>query len=124
MTDLPPPNVRANNLHLTDDEFAGLLEFVRSERTIGKAWIFGSRRSGRPRAKDHAAPPDIDLAVDLVDVPDDDQLMAMFEIRTAAAEFFGYLRPTPVHIEFPGEGPTVAAFIAAAGATLIYERQN
>lgn len=123
-------NMGAFDLHLTDLEFEGLLAFLR----IGRAWIFDSRRSGRRRPKDVVKHADIDVAVELVDVPEADTLLAMFDVRFAANDFFvhGYpqygLSTTEgqagfVQIEFPGkEGPTVAAFITADGATLIFER--
>jgi predicted nucleotidyltransferase len=131
--DLPPRNTGAFDLHLTDLEFEGLLAFLRSQQRIGRAWIFGSRRSGRRRPKDVVKPADIDVAVELVDVPEADTLLAMFDVRFAANDFFVHGHPYGlsttegqagfVQIEFPGkEGPTVAAFITADGATLIFER--
>jgi hypothetical protein len=95
---------------------------------IGRAWIFDSRRSGRRRPKDVVKPADIEVAVELVDVPEADTLLAMFDVRFAANDFFVHGHPQYglsttegqagfVQIEFPGkEGPTVAAFITADGA--------
>ncbi|ESZ12527.1 hypothetical protein [Mesorhizobium sp. L48C026A00] len=129
--DLPPRNTGAFDLHLTDLEFEGLLAFLKSKQRIGRAWIFGSRPSGRRRPKDVVKPADIDVAVELVDVPEADTLLAMFDVRI---DFFVHGHPQYglsttegqagfVQIEFPGkEGPTVAAFITADGATLIFER--
>ncbi|WP_287060371.1 hypothetical protein, partial [Mesorhizobium sp.] len=74
--DLPPRNTGAFDLHLTDLEFEGLLAFLRSQQRIGRAWIFGSRRSGRRRPKDVVKPADIDVTVELVDVPEADTLLA------------------------------------------------
>ncbi|RWP94113.1 hypothetical protein [Mesorhizobium sp.] len=125
--DLPPRNTGAFDLHLTDLEFEGLLAFLRSQQRIGRAWIFGSRRSGRRRPKDVVKPADIDVAVELVDVPEADTLLAMFDVFVHGHPQYG-LSTTEgqagfVQIEFPGkEGPTVAAFITADGATLIFER--
>ncbi|RWN60403.1 hypothetical protein [Mesorhizobium sp.] len=132
--DLPPRNTGAFDLHLTDLEFEGLLAFLKSQQRIGRAWIFGSRPSGRRRPKDVVKPADIDVAVELVDVPEADTLLAMFDVRIAANDFFVHGHPQYglsttegqagfVQIEFPGkEGPTVAAFITADGPTLIFER--
>lgn len=91
--DLPPRNTGAFDLHLTDLEFEGLLAFLRSQQRIGRAWIFGSRRSGRRRPKDVVKPADIDVAVELVDVPEADTLLAMFDVRFAANDFFVHGHP-------------------------------
>jgi hypothetical protein len=133
--DLPPSNVNAMGLHLTDREYAGVMAFVRAQAMIGKAWIYGSRHTGHRRSKEGHSPPDIDLAVELTNVPDGQFALAMMNIRFAASEFFMHAHPQFgltsavgqvgfVQIEFPGlEGGQVSAFISATGATLIFAQE-
>ena len=66
---LPPRNPNALGLHLTDEEWSAVLEFLRGRARLRRAWVFGSRVSGIRRTPDQ--PLDIDLAIEL-DWPADD----------------------------------------------------
>jgi predicted nucleotidyltransferase len=132
---LPSPNPAACGLRLTDSEFRGLLEFLKQEPYVSRAWVYGSRYSGSRRRKDHPGPPDIDLAVELGRAPleDDENLTnARFVVRDRFRKFFDKDRldlgltsepdrANTVDLEFAEKGTCVLSWVEA-GSMPIFER--
>jgi hypothetical protein len=132
---LPSPNPAAFGLRLTDSEFRGLLEFLKQEPYISRAWVYGSRYSGLRRPKDHKGPPDIDLAVEMGNAPladDEDLNDARFVVLKRFQKFFDQdrldlgltserERANTVDLQFAEKGTYVLSLLEA-GSVLIFER--
>jgi hypothetical protein len=64
--DLPPHNPKAFGLHVTDEEWAALQLFLSNETRIKRAFISGSRYTGRRQVKSRPSnPPDINIRLEL-----------------------------------------------------------
>ncbi|ESZ10850.1 hypothetical protein [Mesorhizobium sp. L48C026A00] len=116
---------------MTSKQLAGLLVWLNEQQEIvERAWIFGSRFSGRRREKDTPGEPDVDLAVELRLGTDDKPDLWLFELRDRLGEFLvkngtaldlssNEGEPNFVHLEFCLEGWKVTRYVAE-GAALIY----
>lgn len=60
---LPLPNEDAHGLLLTEREWKRVQQVIMPGNDVRKAWVFGSRATGRRRVKEAPEPLDIDLAI-------------------------------------------------------------
>ena len=129
MANLPDSNPKALSLCLTDSEFAGIVQWLRSQAPlIESASVFGSRHAGARREKDDHGPPDIDLAVQLRD--DEDWFTARMTLQDSLTEFIGAHpefglsankgAPSYVDVQFPDPGSWVHGWILETGSTRIF----
>ncbi|KAB2954007.1 MAG: hypothetical protein F9K19_15615 [Rhizobiaceae bacterium] len=118
---LPAANLAARGLHVTNDEYQALLDWIRGQEWIDRAWVFGSCFRGYRRLKGEVEPPDIDVAVELRSVPADETVWAQVELKTRARAF-NKNEGMRVDLQIAGD-PTVASYLAE-GATLVFERRG
>ncbi|MCT8974011.1 nucleotidyltransferase domain-containing protein [Microbaculum marinisediminis] len=91
---LPPANRAAEGLFLTDEEWLALLKLLEMDQEILKAWIIGSRATGRRRHKSDWSPLDIDVGYELEWIYEDGEYirqgMAFQNRHTVAAKRWGF----------------------------------
>ena len=101
--DLPPQNPNAFGLHVTDVEWAAIQHFLSSETRIKRAFIFGSRHTGRRQEENGPSdPPDIDIRLELYWVSDPAQhSQQCASIRSDWKDFWAAHR---IHVDWHGLG--------------------
>ncbi len=114
---LPPPNSAALRLHVSTETYVRLLMWLQSECVIRRAWVFGSRLTGRRREPRKNGPPDLDVVVEIAADPDEDTLARM-HLRDRVARIS--TDAEPIHLEFDEPGSFVTQ--ARQQGALIFQR--
>lgn len=115
--DRPPPNPQAERLRLSSEAYARLLRWLVTERSVIRAWIYGSRTTGIRREPVKVGLPDIDIVVSIAAEPVD-EITERFRLRDTIA-LIG-TETERFHLGFDQEGSQVRAW--RTGGVMIFQR--